>query len=269
MSQTPKSLRAELNKLTQLQSKLQARGTPAMSAEALRDAIEAEDKKRFAALAKARTVAQQQHLRSLVASSDVNPKWTLVEAERLHRLSPQAYDFTNGYETLTMLCMHLLHHHEVGGVCWMLLGAFGRGKSTLAGAMYHAYIEQGQSACMIQWQKLVRHVWAGGLKAQVLLDNVYTTDLLVIDELGYDGQPLRETEQMLLSTIIRNRKSNCRSIVICSNHYPNSFEKAIGDPSVQGLRDYKAYTSVFEGASYREPLFTDIHGHSMADRGAT
>jgi DNA replication protein DnaC len=265
MSDAPKPVQQQLSRLRQWQKSMQSKGITPLSEGQLQQAIASQDQQRFTELQQQRQQQQQKNIEVTLTSSDINPKWTMDTVQSLlHQRNP-AEDFTSAFCTLDLLCEHMAHHKETGGVCWMLLGAYGRGKSTLAGAMYHEYIKRQHSAIMIQWQKLVRHVWAGGDSAKALLAQIYQVDLLVLDEVGYDRRNLRDGEQALLSTIIRNRKSNCRSLVLCSNHYPSTFEEAIGMPSAQGLRDYKTYTSVFEGKSHRETLFTDLNGRSVAD----
>jgi DNA replication protein DnaC len=263
MKSKPQPIQQSLHKLTSLQTKLRQKGIPALTDTELQQEIAKQDKQRFQELATERKQQHQKTLSQLLSSSDVNPCWTMNEVQRLLHRRDVAHDFAEGFRTLNQLCEYLEHHEGSGGVCWMLLGAFGRGKSTLAGAMYHEYIHRGKTAIMIQWQQLVRIVWGGGEPSKRLLDQVYKVDLLVLDEVGYDSNDLREQEKLLMSTIIRNRKSNCRSLVLCSNHYPATFEQAIGTPSTQGLRDYKTYTSVFEGQSHRQDLFKDLEGNAL------
>ena len=73
--------------------------------------------------------------------------------------------------------------------------------------MYHEYLKRGHSAMMIQWPKLVRHIWAGGEAAVQLQEQIYTVDILVLDDEGYDQRHLRDGEQALLSTIIETVKA--------------------------------------------------------------
>ena len=267
MSRDPKSIQSQLKSMEMWKQKMQHRGVKSLSEEALRASIAEEDAQRFAMLKQQRQQQTQKSIQASLTSSDVNPAWTMEAVQSfLHQPNPDE-DFLAAFRVLNICCENISAHQKSGGVCWMLLGAYGRGKSTLAGALYHEYIRRHYSAIMIQWPKLIRHVWSGGEPSKKLLEQIYHVDLLVLDEVGYDQRNLRDQEQALLSTIIRNRKSNCRSLVICSNHFPRTFEEAIGRPSAQGLRDYQTYPSVFEGKSHRQELFTDLDGHSVADVG--
>lgn len=251
-------------KLIALQKKIKKRGVSALTKEELSLSIAKQDREHFQNMKMQQQQQIQQNINDIVTSSDINPEWNMSTVERIvGRKTNNNDDFNSAYEILKLLCGHIKHHKGAGGVCWLLLGSFGRGKSTLAGAIYHKYVRSGYNAIMIQWQKLIETIWNKTDSAAELTKQIYTVDLLVIDEIGYNLTNLRSSEQAQLSTILRNRKSNCKSVILCSNHFPETFEKAIGLAASQGLRDYKVYTSVFEGKSHRRELFKDIKGNSI------
>lgn len=251
-------------KLIDLQKKIKKNGIKTMTEEELICSIQKQDQNHFAEIKIKKHNQQKQNIDAMLNSSDINPEWNMRTVERIIKREKNSNnDFNNAYEILKLLCSHIKHHEGAGGVCWLLLGSFGRGKSTLAGAIYHRYVSLGYNAIMIQWQKLIETLWNKTESSTELIRQIYTVDLLVIDEIGYNATNLRNSEQAQLSTILRNRKSNCRSIILCSNHFPETFEKAIGSAASQGLRDYNIYTSVFEGKSHRRDLFQDINGKSI------
>lgn len=110
------------------------------------------------------------------------------------------------------------------GYSYLLTGHNGTGKTFAALQIVHNYLRKGYSAHYILFRELMRHVnkWLTGDKesrklAELLVREIFETDLLVIDELGKEGGG-REHVSSELDSMLKERDQHSKPTILITNH---------------------------------------------------
>ncbi|SHH32571.1 ATP-binding protein [Ferrimonas marina] len=237
-----------------------------MGKEELAAAIAAQDRKAQEELDKENADRRARVTEELLKGSDVDPSWTLENCYAIAATGDASEDFENAIAALQVMIPRVLTSHEQDGYALgaLFMGAYGCGKSTVAGALHHEVIAAGKSSMMVQFKRFVDTVFYDKENGEALRERASKVDLLIFDEVGFDEQMLTPPMKTAIGTMIRSRQSQGRSTVLVTNHKPNSLRSAIGHASMEGLLQYQGMITVpFRGQSKRQQQLTDHLGRPV------
>ncbi|MGP7733166.1 DnaA ATPase domain-containing protein [Oceanimonas smirnovii] len=193
----------------------------------------------------------------LLAQADLNADWTFdkmdVNDPALAHHIETAHHFINAFD----------HWEQKGGTGILLYGDFGTGKSTLAGAIAHELIHKHQKSVIFQqWASVVDRLFFGVIEDQDSRNQyrraLEEVDLLVLDEVAANRSRLAESQSSFLGHLLRRRRNLSKSIVIISNHDPQSLHRAVGDFCFEAIKAFHPVDIALRGPS-RRPNIGDYH----------
>jgi DNA replication protein DnaC len=140
------------------------------------------------------------------------------------------------------------------GRCAVFIGSVGTGKTHLAIAILKDIIASGHSGRYATTADLVREIrdtWRpeARLSESEVLEDLSEVDLLIVDEVGLSLGG--EKEQIQLSDLTDARYRKMRPTIVITNLDRAGLEAAIGERSVDRLREGGGVVIVFSGESYR------------------
>ncbi|WP_051246477.1 ATP-binding protein [Metapseudomonas resinovorans] len=141
------------------------------------------------------------------------------------------------------------------GRCLMLLGKVGNGKTHLAAAVAAVVIEQHRCNAMYTTvSRVCQQVKASYSKESTqsereALDIFRTPDLLILDEVGASYGT--EFERMVMFEVINARYEDVKPTIVISNLAPGPLVAALGDRTVDRLREGGGVVVVFDWESAR------------------
>ncbi len=194
--------------------------------------------------------ARQERISRLIAQADLNPEWVF---ERMDHDDPSlqypietARYFISGFE----------HWEKSGGGCMLIYGDYGTGKSTLAGAVAHELIERHQKSVIFQqWASIVDRLFFNVIEDQEERNQyrraLEEVDLLIVDEVAANRAKLAESQSSFLGHLLRRRRNLSRSVILITNHSPESLHRAIGDFSFEAIKAFNPVDIHLAGPSRR------------------
>lgn len=208
------------------------------------------DAKANAEVRELQKVARQERIQKLIAQADLNPDWIF---ERMDAGDPAlqypietARYFISGFE----------HWEKSGGGCMLIYGDYGTGKSTLAGAVAHELIERHQKSVIFQqWASIVDRLFFNVIQDQEERNQyrraLEEVDLLIIDEVAANRAKMAESQSSFLGHLLRRRRNLSKSVILITNHGPQSLHQAIGDFSFEAIKAFNPVDIHLSGPSRR------------------
>lgn len=150
-----------------------------------------------------------------------------------------------------------------GSLFW-LYGNFGVGKSMLAGAMAHKFIEEKmREVLFMQWHNVYMMLlqnMSDNVEYFRFVNRLNTVDLLVLDEVAVDNTKLSEAQQRILGELLRSRKNLGKNTIIVSNAGPEQLESYVGTFCFESIKNYwPQFTFELKGMNRRRMV---IGGYS-------
>ncbi|NHI00388.1 MULTISPECIES: DnaA ATPase domain-containing protein [Oceanimonas] len=189
----------------------------------------------------------------LLAQADLNSDWTFANMDAsdpaLASHIETAHHFINAFD----------HWEKKGGTGILIYGDFGTGKSTLAGSIAHELIRQHQKSVIFQqWASVVDRLFFGVIEDQESRNQyrraLEEVDLLVLDEVAANRSRLAESQSSFLGHLLRRRRNLSKSIIIISNHDPQSLHRAVGDFCFEAIKAFHPVDIALRGPSRRPDI---------------
>ncbi|WP_429010995.1 DnaA ATPase domain-containing protein [Aeromonas allosaccharophila] len=216
------------------------------------------DAKANAEVRELQKAARQERIQKLIAQADLNPDWVF---EKMDATDPAlqypietARYFISGFE----------HWEKSGGGCMLIYGDYGTGKSTLAGAVAHELIALHQKSVIFQqWASIVDRLFFNVIPDQDERNQyrraLEEVDLLIIDEVSANRAKMAESQSSFLGHLLRRRRNLSKSVIIITNHTPQSLHQAIGDFSYEAIKAFNPVDIHLSGPS-RRPSIGNYNG---------
>ncbi len=149
------------------------------------------------------------------------------------------------------------HWEKSGGGCMLIYGDYGTGKSTLAGAVAHELIARHQKSVIFQqWASIVDRLFFNVIQDQEERNQyrraLEEVDLLIIDEVAANRAKMAESQSSFLGHLLRRRRNLSKSVIIITNHSPQSLHQAIGDFSYEAIKAFNPVDIHLSG-NHRSP----------------
>ncbi|WP_368163367.1 DnaA/Hda family protein [Aeromonas sp. R6-2] len=194
--------------------------------------------------------ARQDRIKRLIAQADLNPEWIF---ERMDQQDPA---LQYAIETARYFISGFEHWEKSGGGCMLIYGDYGTGKSTLAGAVAHELIERHQKSVIFQqWASIVDRLFFNVIEDQEERNQyrraLEEVDLLIIDEVAANRAKLTESQSSFLGHLLRRRRNLSKSVILITNHAPESLHRAIGDFSFEAIKAFNPVDIHLAGPSRR------------------
>jgi DNA replication protein DnaC len=208
------------------------------------------DAKANAEVRELQKAARQERIQKLIAQADLNPDWVFEKMDAtdpaLQYPMETARYFISGFE----------HWEKSGGGCMLIYGDYGTGKSTLAGAVAHELIERHQKSVIFQqWASIVDRLFFNVIQDQEERNQyrraLEEVDLLIIDEVSANRAKMAESQSSFLGHLLRRRRNLSKSVIIITNHSPQSLHQAIGDFSFEAIKAFNPVDIHLSGPSRR------------------
>ncbi len=84
-------------------------------------------------------------------------------------------------------------------------------------------------------------------------------DLLIIDEVSANRAKMAESQSSFLGHLLRRRRNLSKSVIIITNHSPQSLHQAIGDFSYEAIKAFNPVDIHLSGPS-RRPSIGNYNG---------
>lgn len=197
--------------------------------------------------------ARQSRIEKLIAQADLNPEWVFAKMDSqdpaLQYHIETARHFISGFE----------HWEKSGGGCMLIYGDYGTGKSTLAGAVAHELIERHQKSVIFQqWASIVDRLFFNVIPDQDERNQyrraLEEVDLLIIDEVAANRTKMAESQSSFLGHLLRRRRNLSKSIILISNHSPQTLHQAIGDFAFEAIKAFHPVDIQLTGPSRRPSI---------------
>ena len=197
--------------------------------------------------------ARQERIQKLIAQADLNPDWIFDKMDSgdpaLQYPIETARYFISGFE----------HWEKSGGGCMLIYGDYGTGKSTLAGAVAHELIARHQKSVIFQqWASIVDRLFFNVIQDQEERNQyrraLEEVDLLIIDEVAANRAKMAESQSSFLGHLLRRRRNLSKSVIIITNHSPQSLHQAIGDFSYEAIKAFNPVDIHLSGPSRRPSI---------------
>ena len=211
------------------------------------------DAKANAEVRELQKAARQERIQKLIAQADLNPDWIFEKMDAgdpaLQYPMETARYFISGFE----------HWEKSGGGCMLIYGDYGTGKSTLAGAVAHELIERHQKSVIFQqWASIVDRLFFNVIQDQEERNQyrraLEEVDLLIIDEVAANRAKMAESQSSFLGHLLRRRRNLSKSVIIITNHSPQSLHQAIGDFSFEAIKAFNPVDIHLSGPSRRPSI---------------
>lgn len=216
------------------------------------------DAKANAEVRELQKAARQERIQKLIAQADLNPDWVFAKMDAndpaLQYPVETARYFISGFE----------HWEKSGGGCMLIYGDYGTGKSTLAGAVAHELIALHQKSVIFQqWASIVDRLFFNVIPDQDERNQyrraLEEVDLLIIDEVSANRAKMAESQSSFLGHLLRRRRNLSKSVIIITNHTPQSLHQAIGDFSYEAIKAFNPVDIHLSGPS-RRPSIGNYNG---------
>ena len=79
-------------------------------------------------------------------------------------------------------------------------------------------------------------------------------DLLIIDEVAANRAKMAESQSSFLGHLLRRRRNLSKSVIIITNHSPQSLHQAIGDFSYEAIKAFNPVDIPLSGPSRRPSI---------------
>ncbi|MCR6556110.1 AAA family ATPase, partial [Aeromonas sp. CPF2-S1] len=79
-------------------------------------------------------------------------------------------------------------------------------------------------------------------------------DLLIIDEVAANRAKMAESQSSFLGHLLRRRRNLSKSVIIITNHSPQSLHQAIGDFSYEAIKAFNPVDIHLSGPSRRPSI---------------
>jgi DNA replication protein DnaC len=197
--------------------------------------------------------ASQHRTKNLLAQADINPHW------RFSSIDPDDPSMSFPLQTATSFVHAFELWEREGGRCVLIYGDYGTGKSTLAGGIAHDLIENHQRSVIFQqWVSITDRLFFGVIEdpkeKNKFRKALETVDLLVIDELAANRSQLPESQANYLGHLLRRRLNLKKSIVLITNHNPESLHYAVGDFCYEAIKGFCPVRVPMHGCSRRPDI---------------
>ncbi|MBV7439720.1 DNA replication protein [Aeromonas encheleia] len=211
------------------------------------------DAKANAEVRELQKTARQERIQKLIAQADLNPDWIFDKMDAtdpaLQYPMETARYFISGFE----------HWEKSGGGCMLIYGDYGTGKSTLAGAVAHELIALHQKSVIFQqWASVVDRLFFNVIQDQEERNQyrraLEEVDLLIIDEVAANRTKMAESQSSFLGHLLRRRRNLSKSVIIITNHSPQSLHQAIGDFSFEAIKAFNPVDIHLSGPSRRPSI---------------
>lgn len=216
------------------------------------------DAKANAEVRELQKAARQELIQKLIVQADLNSKWVFenmdVNDPELKYPIETARYFISGFE-----------HWEKGGGSGMLIyGGYGTGKSTLAGSVAHELITRRQKSVIFQqWASIVDRLFFNAIADQDERNQyrraLEEVDLLIIDEVAANRTRLADTQASLLGHLLRRRRNLSKSVILITNHTPQTLHLAVGDFAFEAIKAFNPVDIHLNGPS-RRPHIGNYNG---------
>ena len=211
------------------------------------------DAKANAEVRELQKAARQERIQKLIAQADLNPDWIFDKMDSgdpaLQYPIETARYFISGFE----------HWEKSGGGCMLIYGDYGTGKSTLAGAVAHELIARHQKSVIFQqWASIVDRLFFNVIQDQEERNQyrraLEEVDLLIVDEVAANRAKMAESQSSFLGHLLRRRRNLSKSVIIITNHNPQSLHQAIGDFSFEAIKAFNPVDIHLSGPSRRPSI---------------
>jgi DNA replication protein DnaC len=209
------------------------------------------DAKANAEVRELQKAARQERIQKLIAQADLNQDWRFDKMDAsdptLQYSIETARYFINGFD-------HWGQNR--GGACMLIHGDYGTGKSTLAGAVAHELIERHQKSVIFQQWATIVEQWFYNVTHDQELRTQYRraleeVDLLIIDEVAANRAKMVESQSSFLGHLLRRRRNLSKSVILITNHNPQSLHQAIGDFAFEAIKAFNPVDIHLSGPSRR------------------
>lgn len=193
------------------------------------------------------------HIRELMDKSNIPPRFKDATFELIHA-NGISQDMKQAYLTAFTYAGNWKVNKQKG-IGMLFIGRVGRMKTTLAVAVANAVMKQGSSAYFTPMAELLDDLLScSGADKMQLMDKLYNTQLLILDDLGTEYP--NDWVINKVDAVITHRYNYRKPIIITSNL------------SVGGIRS-RYQERIFDRLKSSSVLVVDSGGDSLRKRGAT
>ncbi|TKB46497.1 hypothetical protein FCL40_17765 [Ferrimonas sediminicola] len=252
--------------MKRIQADLRAKGVHIPNREELGELVKASDEQFHQDLRVENQRRKQAQIEERMRASDLNPDWNFKKASEIASRSNVGEDFRLGFQTVNSIKEYFEGVSNLDkGLGIVFMGDYGRGKSTLGGAIHEIFLDHGKTSIMAQWARLCDKAYSfDGDEVNIELKNhIETVDMLIIDEVCSGQKRLSPFQQDKLSTLIRSRQAQRLATVVITNLDAETLQTGIGTAAYEGLLEYEPFVHLFVGETFRDRELRDFNGQPI------
>ncbi|MEZ6966942.1 DnaA ATPase domain-containing protein [Aeromonas sp. S9(2024)] len=214
------------------------------------------DAKANAEVRELQKAARQERIQKLITQADLNPNWVFDKMDTTDPILQDpiatAHQFIFGFE-------------QWGGSCMLIHGGYGTGKSTLAGAVAHELIARHQKSVIFQqWASIVDRLFFNVIPDQEDRNQyrraLEEVDLLIIDEVAANRAKMAESQSSFLGHLLRRRRNLSKSVILITNHTPETLHQAIGDFCFEAIKAFSPAVAIHMSGPSRRTSIGNYNG---------
>ncbi len=146
------------------------------------------------------------------------------------------------------------------GTSMIMTGGVGTGKTHLASAIAHSFIEKNKTVAFMTISAMFRKIREtyrvnSRKTEQEVIDDLREVDLLILDEIGL--QKGSDSEEYLLFEVLNERYGYFKPTIIISNLGVTDIKRYIGIRVMDRLKEGGGKLAVLDWASYRKQVLRD------------